>query len=297
MTEVSCCDIIEIAYFVKGRNIMSFKIVTDSSADLRELSGIAFATAPLKIITDDKEYVDDTNLDVVEMLTELKQYKGRSRSSCPSSGEYVEAFADAENVFCITITSGLSGSCNAANVAAKQYMEEHPDRKVHVIDSLSTGPENALIIEKLRELILAGNDFEEVKAKIAEYHTHTRLIFALENMHNLANNGRVNPIVAKMAGILGIRAIGRASEEGTLEMICKSRGPVNAANDILTNMVGDGYNGGRVKIHHANNPTAADLVKNKILEKHPDANIEISMAGGLCSFYAEQGGLLVGFEI
>ena len=276
---------------------MSFKIVSDSSSDVRELSGVPFASAPLKVITDDKEYVDNNNLDVIEMLTYLKQYKGRSRSSCPSSGEYVEAFGDAENVFCITITSGLSGSCNAANVAAKQYMEEHPDRKVHVIDSLSTGPENALIIEKLRDLILDGNDFESVKEKITDYNNHTRLIFALESMHNLANNGRVNPVVAKMAGILGIRAIGRASAEGVLEMICKSRGPVNAANDILSNMIGDGYSGGRVKIHHANNSAAAELLKGKIEEKYPDSKIEIAMTGGLCSFYAEQGGLLVGFEI
>ena len=276
---------------------MSFKIVSDSSSDVRELSGVPFASAPLKVITDDKEYVDNNNLDVIEMLTDLKQYKGRSRSSCPSSGEYVEAFGDAENVFCITITSGLSGSCNAANVAAKQYMEEHPDRKVHVIDSLSTGPENALIIEKLRDLILDGNDFESVKEKITDYNNHTRLIFALESMHNLANNGRVNPVVAKMAGILGIRAIGRASADGVLEMICKSRGPVNAANDILSNMIGDGYSGGRVKIHHANNSAAAELLKGKIEEKYPDSKIEIAMTGGLCSFYAEQGGLLVGFEI
>jgi fatty acid-binding protein DegV len=52
-----------------------------------------------------------------------------------------------------------------------------------------------------------------------------------------------------------------------------------------------------VKIHHANNLSAAELVKTKILEKYPDANIDIAHAGGLCSFYAEQGGLLVGFEI
>ena len=130
---------------------MSFKIVFDSSADIRELSGVPFESAPLKIITDNREYVDDSSLDIIEMLSDLKQYKGRSRSSCPSSGEYVEAFGDAENIFCVTITSGLSGSFNSANVAAKNYLEEHPDRHVHIIDSLSTGAENTLLIHKLRD--------------------------------------------------------------------------------------------------------------------------------------------------
>ena len=276
---------------------MNFKIVADSSCDIRTLTDIPFESAPLKINTDEREYVDNAELDVVGMLSDLGSYKGRSRSSCPSAGEYLEAFGDADNIFCITITSGLSGSFNAANVAMAQFKENYPEKNIHLIDSLSTGAENALLIYKLQELILEGKDFDTVKTEITEYHKHTRLIFALENMHNLANNGRVSPIVAKMAGILGIRAIGRASEEGTLEMICKSRGPLNAANDILSNMISDGYKGDKVRIHHANNEAAAKLLESKILEKFPEAEIAISHTGGLCSFYAEQGGLLVGFEI
>lgn len=277
---------------------MKFKIVTDSSADIKTLSDVPFDSVPLKIITTEREYIDDSSLDVCEMLSDLKKYSGKSHTSCPSSGEYLEAFGDAENIFCITITSNLSGSCNAANVAAKTYLADHPDRRVWVIDSLSTGPECALVIEMIRDLILAGLDFDTIKERVADYNlNHTRLIFALESMRNLANNGRVSPIVAKMAGLLGIRAIGRASDVGTLEMICKSRGPLNAAKDIFANMKGDGYKGGRIKIHHANNPPAAELLLSVIREEYPDAKIDVGMAGGLCSFYAEQGGLLIGFEV
>ncbi len=277
---------------------MSFKIISDSSADIHVLGDFPFVSVPLKIITDEKEYIDDSSLDVVGMLTDLKSYKGKSHTSCPSSGEYLEAFGDAENVFVITISSNLSGSFNAANVAAKSYLADHPDRNVHVIDSLSTGAESFLIIEKLRSLILEGRSFEEVKSEIIDYSVnHTRLIFALESMRNLANNGRISHVKAAMAGLLGIRAVGRASDVGTLDMICKSRGPQNTAKDIFANMEGDGYKGGRVRIHHANNPAAAELVKNVVASKYPDAQVEIATAGGLCSFYAEQGGLLVGFEI
>ena len=277
---------------------MTFKIVSDSSADIHQLSSVDFASVPLKIITDANEYVDNSSLDVVGMLTDFKSYKGKSHTSCPSTGEYLEAFGDAENIFVVTISSNLSGSFNAANVAAKTYLADHPDRKVHIVDSLSTGAESFLMIERLRALILEGKSFEEIKSDIIDYSTnHTRLIFALESMRNLANNGRVSPVVAKMAELFGIRAVGRASTEGTLEMICKSRGPVNAAKDIVANMIGDGYKGGRVKIHHANNLPAAELVKANVLAKYPEATVEIAMTGGLCSFYAEQGGLLVGFEI
>ena len=277
---------------------MSFKIVSDSASDIHSLPGVEYQSVPLKINTDEKEYVDTASLDVVGMLSDLRVYKGRSHTACPSTGEYVEAFGDAENVFCVTITSNLSGSYNSASVAARSYMEEHPERKVHIVDSLSTGPENALQLEKLRDLVLEGKSFEEIKEEITDYSVnHTRVVFALESMRNLANNGRVKPVVAKMAELFGIRAIGRASTEGTLEMICKSRGPQNAAKDILENMIGDGYKGGKVRIHHANNAVAAELLKTRILEQFPDAPIEMAMTGGLCSFYAEQGGLLAGFEI
>ncbi len=276
---------------------MNFKIIADSSADLKTFEGVPFASAPLKIITDEKEYIDDENLNVHEMLADLKKYKGRSRSSCPNSEEWLTSFGDAENVFCITITSGLSGSYNTACKAAKDYMTEHPDRKVHVIDSLTTGPESALIVEKLRELILAGESFESIVEKVTEYHKGTRLIFALESMHNLANNGRVSPIVAKVAGILGIRAVGRASDVGTLEMTGKSRGVQNTVADIVKNMISEGCTGGKVRIHHAENEAAAKLLKEKIEASIPNATVEIYEAGGLCSFYAEAGGLLVGFVV
>ncbi len=276
---------------------MSFKIVTDSSADLVSLDGIDFANVPLKINTTEREYVDTAELDVTGMLSDLKKYSGKSHSSCPNSEEYLRAFGDAENIFCVTITSGLSGSYNSAMAAAKAYSEEHPDRNVHVIDSLSTGAENALLIEKLRELILSGKDFEAVKAEIIEYHGHTRLLFALESMHNLANNGRVSHLAAKMAGILGIRAIGRASDVGTLEMICKSRGAKAMIGDMVKQLSLEGYKGGKIRIHHANNLSTAESLKEKILEKFASAKVAISAARGLCSFYAEAGGLLVGFEI
>jgi DegV family protein with EDD domain len=276
---------------------MDFIIVSDSSSDLLSLDGVSFNSVPLKIMTDVKEYVDNSELDVRDMLSDLSKYKGRSRSACPGIGEYLAAFGDAQYVFCVTITSGLSGSFNAAKGAEKQYMEEHPDRRVHVIDSLSTGPENALLIAKLRELILSSESFDSIVEKITEYHNHTRLIFALESLHNLANNGRVSPIVAKLSGVLGIRIVGRASDKGTLEIIEKSRGANKMLADIVKNMCGDGYCGGRVKIHHADNEESALALKDKIATKYPDAQIEIAMTRGLCSFYAERGGLLVGFEI
>lgn len=277
---------------------MNYLIVADSSADLsiQALSCATIRSVPLKIITSEKEYVDDHTLSVEQMVSDLESYKGRSSSSCPNTADWLESFESAEHIFCITITSGLSGSCNSARAAKIEYEDLYPERKVFVIDSLSTGPEMVLIVEKLQELIASGLSFEEVCTAITDYQKHTGLLFMLESMKNLANNGRVSPIVAKLSGILGIRVIGKASDVGTLEQLEKCRGEAKALPAIVNQMVGLGYKGGKVKIAHCLNETAANDLKLLINQKYPNAEIEIYPCRGLCSFYAERGGLLVGFE-
>ena len=201
-----------------------FKIVADSSADIKTIGNIPFSSAALKIITDQKEYIDNEALKVEEMVRELGLYKGRSSTSQPSPEDWLNAFGDAKNVFCITITSTLSGCFNSATAAKALYESAHPERKVFIFDSLSTGPEMALIIEKIEEMIACGENFDAICEKIPSYSASTGLLFMLESMKNLANNGRVKPIVAKAAGLLGIRVIGKASDRGDLEPLEKSRG-------------------------------------------------------------------------
>ena len=276
--------------------IKKFKIVADSSADVIGLGDVPYEFAPLKIITEKKEYVDNRALNVLDMVNELQSYKGRSSTSCPNASEWLDAFSDAENIFCITITGTLSGSYNAAVMAKQTYEEMYPDRKVLVINSLSAGPQIALIIDKLKELILEDKSFENIKKGIYEYIGNTGLLFMLESMKNLANNGRVSPITAKMAGLLGIRVVGKASDRGDLEPLNKCRGEQKALDTIVEHLKESGLKKGKVKISHCYNEKAANELKNKISKSFPSVSIEVYKCRGLCSFYAEKGGMLIGFE-
>ena len=101
------------------------RIVVDSSASLYKLDGVDFAAVPLKIVTDEREYLDDGTLDAVEMATTLRTYKGKTSTSCPNIGDWLEAYEGADEIYAITITGTLSGSCNAAQLAAEEYQAEH----------------------------------------------------------------------------------------------------------------------------------------------------------------------------
>lgn len=274
----------------------TMKIVADSSANLKTLPQINFAMAPLKIITAEREFVDDCNLNVEEMVDFFHSYKDSSKTSCPNPGDWLEAFGDGDDIFCVTITSGLSGSYNAACVAKQMYEAENCGKRVFVIDSLSAGPELVLIIEKLQELMAAGCAYEDICRQIGQYTQKTGLFFALASLQNFAANGRVPMAVAKVAGLLGIRVVGKASEQGTLQPVDKCRGEEKSLKKIVEHLNYDGLRQGKVRIAHCRNESAAQKLMEMIQLEFPETDIRISKCLGLCSYYAEEGGLLVGYE-
>lgn len=272
------------------------KIVADSSCDLFGLKHSDFSFAPLKIITAEREFVDGPSLDVDAMVDYFDKYKGKSKSSCPNTNEWLNAFGDADDVFCVTITSGLSGSYNSACAAKQIYEAEHSGKRVFVIDTLSAGPEITLVIEKLEECIGNGMSYEEICDHITKYQKTTGLIFMLKSLKNFANNGRVSPIAARLVGIAGICIVGKASDAGTLEPLNKCRGERRSLETLVNKLEAEGFRSGKISIGHCQNEKAAQQLKGLILAKFNDVHIEIHKLRGLCSFYAEKGGVLVGFE-
>ena len=272
------------------------KIVADSSCDMFGLKHTEFETAPMKIITAEREFIDDASLDVNDMANFLYQFKGKSKSSCPNTTDWLNAFGDADEIYCVTITSGLSGSYNSAYSAKQIYESENEGKRVHVFDTLSAGPEITLIIEKIEECINKKMSFEDACDCVTAYMKKTGLVFMLKSLKNFANNGRVSPVVAKAAGILGICIVGKASNEGTLEPMHKPRGERRALEKLVSSLEAEGFKNGKISIGHCQNESAAEQLKALILAKFKNAQIEIHKFRGLCSFYAEKGGVLVGFE-
>lgn len=275
---------------------MKIRIVSDSASNIFEMEGVEYGCASLKIVIGDQTFTDDKELDRMVMLEEMKAYKGTSRTSCPNVADWMEAFGDADVIYCVTMTSNLSGTYNAAALAKEQYLEEHPDAKIYLLDSLSIGPEVQLIMERIREDILCGVSFEQTAKDADAYSKRTHLLFSLESMDNLAKNGRVSPLVAKAAGILGVRVVGKASNEGTLQSLHKCRGEKKTLIKYYEEMKNHGYEGGKVRISHVFNEELADGLEKLIRQEYPDAEVEKLLCGGLCCFYAEKGGMIVGYE-
>ena len=165
-----------------------------------------------------------------------------------------------------------------------------------VLDTLSAGPELQLIAEKLRECILSGDTFEQIRKTVREYSKHTHLLFSLQSLDNFAKNGRCSLALAKMVGVLGIRVVGKASDEGTLEPLAKVRGEQKSLETLLNELARGNFRDGKVRIAHCFNLKSAETLKTMILDCFPGSDVEIISCGGLCSYYADLGGLLVAYE-
>ena len=175
-------------------------------------------------------------------------------------------------------------------------MEMHPDRRVFILDSLTTGPELELLVERYRELVLEGLPFEAVCEEIQAYQKRTHLLFSLESLQNFVNNGRVLAAVAAVARLLGICIVGQASTEGELQPLYKRRGREWAVRQLWNCMQEAGFDGGKVRIRHSANEQSARALAQEIRSVYPDCDIQIGKNNGLCAYYAEKGGVLVGFE-
>ena len=281
---------------VGGHTMNQVRLVADSSCDLLTLSGMDFVSVPLTIRTETEEFRDDAALDVDGMVRALRDTNGRSYSACPNVADWEEAFGGRGDVIAFTITSGLSGSYGVACAAKESCEERDPSRRIQVFDSLSAGPEIALLIEKAAAELRVGTNFDTVCNVLKSYQSQTHLLFALESMHNLAQNGRVSKLAATVAGVLGIRVVGQASAEGTLEMLGKCRGARRTLEFLLRTMERLGYRGGRVRIGHCQNEVLAQDLCSELLHLFPQADIKSYPLRGLCSYYAERGGIMLGFE-
>lgn len=274
----------------------NIKLIIDSSSNMKSDPDHNVEVVPLTISFGGKDYIDDQNLNIREFLNDMNQNQVAGKTTCPSIQAWLNALEGTEKAIIITMTSGMSGTFSSALQAKTMYEEKHPTSQIIVVDSRSAGPELTIVLHGIEKMIQGDIRFVDLEEVIAKFRMRTRLLFILQSLHNLSLNGRVSPVAAKVVGLLKINLIGTASKEGKLEPLTKARGMKKAMRELLKYMKDDNYHGGEVIIDHCENEKDAEIIKDKILAEYPDAQVTIRPMRGLCSFYAEEGGIMVGFH-
>lgn len=281
---------------------MTWNIVCDSSADLpteKESSGsVRYTSVPLRLLVGEREFVDDESLSVPHLLECMREEKSVSSTACPSPAAFAEAFSQTDCAICFTISANLSGTYSAAMMGRELALEEHPEKKICVIDSKSTAGCLILLARKAKALIqqAAEPDFDVVCAELRIYQAALRTVFTLENFDNLIKNGRMRPLVGNLLHSLGIHVVAEATSEGTIHVVDKARGESKTYQAITKQMAAKkDCTGAEVLIAQCQNIPGAVKLKELILKELPVKDVEIVSCRGLTSFYAMEKGLIVSY--
>ena len=273
---------------------MKYQILVDSASDLTNEyikdDKIGFKVIPLTININDKEYVDDDNLDCDRMLADMHASKKNS-SACPAPESFLSEFANAEYTFVVTITSKLSGCFNSAHVAQQSY--DKPEN-IFLIDSKAVSGTEILIVDKLVELIKSGMEFEDICKEISKYRDKKNLYFILQKCDNLINNGRMSKIAGLIASKLVIRPICIA-HEGEIKMAKKIFGIKNAFAKMIQMICEKAKDFSKevLIITHCQAEEEANQIKTDIEKQCNFKEVRVLPMRGLCSYYALEKGIIV----
>ena len=284
--------------FAKQGGFM-YKIVIDSCGELPEelKQDGHYETVSLELEVDGCRIKDDSTFNQLDFLRRVKESLKGPKSSCPSPEQYMDAYeGEADHVYAVTLSGGLSGSYNSAVLGKNLYEEEHTDaKKIYVFNSRSASIGETLIGMKIQEFEEAGYGFEEVVEKVEEYIQSMNTYFVLETLETLRKNGRLSNLKAFIANSLNIKPVMGSTKEGLICQLGQARGMNKALERMVKDMISKTKDCENriLAISHCNCPERAKAVKEKIEKIAKFKKIIIINTAGVSSMYANDGGVIM----
>lgn len=277
---------------------MKYKIVVDSCCDLpvEYRNNEHFVFVPLTLSVDNVNIIDDETFDQLDFINRMKKSENCPKSACPSPDAYAKAYQTEEktDIYVVTLSSKLSGSCNSAEIGKGIYMEEIGTNNVFVCDSKSASAGEGVIALKLLELCESGKTFDEVCEIITKFRDNMGTYFVLESLENLRKNGRLSNVKAFLAQALHIKPI-MGADDGDIVQLDQVRG-MNKALKKLVETVNDNTQDKSDKvlsIAHCNCEDRANVLKEAFLKDSAYKDVIVVETRGVSTLYANDGGVII----
>ncbi|NPV92960.1 MAG: DegV family protein [Firmicutes bacterium] len=279
---------------------MSIQIITDSGADIPQehLDAYGIKMVPLEVSFGPEEiYLDRVTISAEEFWRRMESSPSLPKTSQPSPQQFVEVFRQAltrGSVFCVSLSSGLSGTYQSACMAAK--MLGHP-KHLKVLDSLNGSVGQALLVIRAAQLAGEGISLSRLVETITSYRDRVTTIITLNTLENIVRGGRLSRIQGMMGNILDIKLIMRNSRDGKVELLEKVRGRKNALARILRLMqeMGGDLSGKIIGISHLDCLQEALEFKRQLIERYSPKDVMVCPMGSTMGTYAGKGGMIISF--
>lgn len=277
---------------------MSYKIIVDSCCELPEeyKNDSRFERVPLTLEVGKHQILDDETFNQQNFLKEVAAYPKCPKSACPSPERYKAAYeTDAEHIYCVTLSSHLSGSYNSAVLGKSLYEEEFGKKDIYICDSESASIGETQLAMKIMEWEEEGTmTFAQIVERLEAFRNAMSTYFVLDNLETLRKNGRLSAVKALIASTLSIKPV-----MGAIKGVIIQKGQAVGIKKALTKMADTIIREGKdldkkvLYISHCNCPDRAELVKKLLLARSKFENVKILDTAGVSSMYANDGGVIV----
>lgn len=279
-----------------------FVITTDSTIDLSKkyIAEKKLPVLSLEYIMDGVTYEDMNGLSHKEFFDKIREgsLPTTSQVNPEQSKEFLEQFVkEGKAVLHIAFSSGLSGTCNSAMIAADELREEYKDAEIVVIDSLCASMGQGLLVYKAIEMKEQGKSMKEIAAWVEENKLHVCHNVTVDDLNHLHRGGRVSKATAVVGTMIKIKPIIHMDNEGKLHIIGKERGRKKSLITIVDRMEKqmEGYENDIVMITHGDCIEDAEFVKRQVEERFGIHNVMIHDIGTVIGSHTGAGVVAVFF--
>ena len=255
---------------------MGFKIVTDSSADIKKELLDSWGVELLSLsyrFTDDEVQHTDADMPVADFYKEMKA--GRvARTAAVNTESFRVAFEEilggGEDILYIGFSSGLSSTYSSGHLAAAALASDYPERKIITVDTLAASAGQGLIVYLAKEKRDSGASIEEVAEYVEGIKMSVAHWFTVEDLVYLKRGGRVSAAAAFVGNMLGIKPVLHVDNEGHLTPVEKVRGRRTSLNAILDKYAATALDpaAGPVFISHAECMSDVEYVVAELERRH-----------------------------
>lgn len=218
-----------------------YRITTESNSDLPQeyIEDNQIGVIPHYYTVEEEMYGGDRELSIAEFYTAMRAEKkvGTMASNPAVIEEMFQAYArEGKDVLHISFSSALSGGCGNVQMVAKQVMEEHPQMKILVVDTLSASLGEALLIMKAVSMRKEGRTIQETAQELEAMVPNLCVQFTVDDLNHLCRGGRLSKTTAVLGTMINIKPILYIDAEGRLVALSKVRGRKKSIQTLVDNM-------------------------------------------------------------
>ena len=218
-----------------------YVITTDSNSDVLPefVKANQLTIIPQYYAFGDTVYGDELNMaphDFYETMRNGELPKSMANNPAVIREKFEQILKEGKNILHIAFSSALSGSCSTVIMISNELMEQYPDRKILVFDSLNASLGEGVSVYRAIELQKAGKDMEEVYDVLMEERDHVNVSFTVDDLNHLQRGGRVSKTTAVVGSLVNIKPILTVTASGELKADGTVRGRKKSLKTLVTRM-------------------------------------------------------------